>query len=149
MTIRRATAEDLLDIVKMLADDPLGRTRETFSDSLPPNYLTAFERIDNDPNQELMVAEKDHEIVGTFQLSFIPSLTYQGGMRSQLEAVHIRRDLRGQGLGQKMVEWAISRAEEKQAGLMQLTTDKLRQEALKFYLNLGFKASHEGLKMIF
>lgn len=150
MKIRNAEKEDLIAIVSMLADDALGSQREDFRIPLPAAYLHAFEAIASDPNQELMVVEDDGgEVIGTFQLTFIPYLTYQGRSRAQIEAVRIRKDHRGVGLGTEMFQWAIKRAEEKGAHLLQLTTDKKRPEALKFYETLGFVASHEGMKLHF
>jgi GNAT superfamily N-acetyltransferase len=150
MKFRKATRKDLSQIIEMIADDELGKTRENFQVPLPKEYLIAFEKIDSDPNQELIVVEnEDHEIIGTLQLSFIQYLTYQGGIRAQIEAVRIRKDKRGIGLGKKMFVWAIERAKERKAHLLQLTTDKKRPEAIKFYEDLGFKPSHEGMKMHF
>ncbi len=149
MIFRPANKEDVVPIVAMLADDELGAKRENFQDPLPDPYLEAFKKINLDPNQELIVVEENNEIVGTMQLSFIQYLTYQGGIRSQIEAVRIRKDKRGEGLGEKMFLWAISRAKERGAHLLQLTTDKQRPEALKFYEKLGFRATHEGMKMHF
>ncbi|WP_242121234.1 GNAT family N-acetyltransferase [Aestuariivivens sediminicola] len=148
MNFRKAKAEDLIKIVEMLSDDALGQTREQFQIPLPSSYIEAFKNIDGDPNQELIVVEnEDAEVVGTLQLSFIPYLTYRGGIRAQIEAVRIRKDQRGQGIGQNLFEWAINRARERKAHLLQLTTDKKRPEALKFYEHLGFNATHEGMKM--
>ena len=150
MKFRKATKDDVLRIVEMIADDELGKTRENFQDPLPQSYLLAFEKISADPNQELVVVEDEHaEVIGTLQLSFIQYLTYQGGIRAQIEAVRIRKDKRGLGLGKTMFEWAIERAKERKAHLLQLTTDKKRPKAIKFYEALGFKATHEGMKMHF
>lgn len=150
MTIRKAKESDLQHIIEMLADDALGKTREDYRLPLPEVYHNAFNSIVNDSNQELMVAESSQgEIVGTFQLSFIPYLTYRGGVRAQIEAVRIRKDHRGQGLGRLMFTWAIERARQRKAHLLQLTTDKKRPDALRFYESLGFKASHEGMKLHF
>ncbi len=150
MTFREATEKDLTQIVKMIADDELGKKREHFKIPLPDAYLNAFQMIDSDSNQELIVVENSQsEIIGTMQLSFIQYLTYQGGIRAQIEGVRIRKDQRGLGIGKKMVEWAIHRAKEKKAHLIQLTTDKKRPKAIQFYTDLGFTASHEGMKMHF
>jgi len=150
MTFRRANREDVHDIVKMIANDKLGKLREDFKTPLPGFYYTAFENIKNDSNQELIVLENDNgEVIGTLQLSFIQYLTYQGGIRAQIEAVRIRKDQRGKGIGEKMFIWAIERAKERKAHLIQLTTDKKRPEALKFYEKLGFQPSHEGMKLHF
>jgi GNAT superfamily N-acetyltransferase len=150
MTFREATRDDVFEIVKMIANDKLGQLREDFKDPLPDKYYVAFENIKNDTNQELIVLENEEgELIGTLQLSFLQYLTYQGGIRAQIEAVRIREDQRGKGIGEKMFRWAIERAKERKAHLIQLTTDKKRPEALNFYEKLGFKASHEGMKLHF
>lgn len=150
MKFRRATQKDVLAIVEMIADDELGKTRENFQIPLPEAYFRAFENINRDPNQELVVVENDNsEIIGTLQLSFLQYLTYRGGIRAQIEAVRIGKDQRGTGMGTKVFEWAIERAKERGAHLLQLTTDKQRPDAIRFYENLGFKASHEGMKLHF
>ena len=150
LLFRKATKTDVPLIVAMLANDELGKKREDYRDPLPDRYYLAFEKIDRDNNQELMVVENaDGEVIGTLQLSFIPYLTYQGGTRAQIEAVRIREDQRGKGLGTHFFEWAIARAREKGAHVLQLTSDKQRPEAIRFYENLGFKASHEGMKLHF
>jgi GNAT superfamily N-acetyltransferase len=150
MIFRPAQKQDVIHIVAMIADDKLGALRENFLDPLPQSYYDAFENISGDHNQELVVVENEEgRVIGTMQLSFIQYLTYQGGIRAQIEAVRIHKDFRGQGLGTKMFEWAIKRAKQKGAHVLQLTTDKQRPEALQFYLDLGFVASHEGMKMHF
>ena len=149
LIFQQATPEALPHIIRMLADDKLGQQREDYRLPLPQSYLEAFKRIDSDPNQELIVVKEDKEVIGTLQLSFIPYLTYQGGIRAQIEAVRIRKDRRGLGLGEQFFRWAIERAKERGAHLLQLTTDKKRPEALRFYEKLGFRASHEGLKLHF
>ncbi len=148
MEIRPATQKDLSAIVALIAKDKLGQLREDYRKPLPEKYYIAYENIAADPNQELMVMESDSgQIIATLQLTFIQYLTYQGGIRAQIEAVRVHEDYRGQGIGQKLFEWAIQRAIEKKAHLVQLTTDKKRPEALKFYENLGFTGSHEGMKL--
>mgnify|MGYP005864695897 CR=1 FL=1 len=150
MNFRKATKNDISIIVEMIADDELGRTRENFQVPLPREYLNAFERISTDRNQELIVVENENaKIIGTLQLSFIQYLTYRGGIRAQIEAVRIKKDQRGLGIGKKMFKWAINRAKERNAHLLQLTTDKKRPKAVKFYEDLGFKATHEGMKIHF
>lgn len=146
---RLATEADLAHIVGMLADDPLGQRREAFQLPLPATYLAAFERIRTDPQQELTVVTQDGVIVGTFQLSFIQYLTYQGGVRAQIEAVRVRAGYRGQGIGTAIFRYAIERATRRGAHLLQLTTDKQRPDARRFYESLGFVASHEGMKLAF
>ncbi|UZO79964.1 GNAT family N-acetyltransferase [Aquimarina sp. ERC-38] len=150
MKFRKVTETDVAKIVEMIADDELGKTRENYQIPLPTEYLIAFENIQADPNQELIILENENfEIIGTLQLSFIQYLTYRGRIRAQIEAVRIRKDKRGFGIGKKMFEWAINRAIERNAHLLQLTTDKKRQKAIKFYEDLGFKATYEGMKMHF
>jgi GNAT superfamily N-acetyltransferase len=150
MRFRKATRMDTPFIVQLIANDKLGQLREKFENPLPKKYYEAFDKIDADVNQELIVVENDkNEIVGTLQLSFIQNLTYQGGIRAQIEAVRVKENLRGEGIGQKMFEWAIQRAKERNAHLLQLTTDKLRPDAILFYEKLGFTASHEGMKIHF
>ncbi|MDH5366128.1 MAG: GNAT family N-acetyltransferase [Cyclobacteriaceae bacterium] len=150
MIFRKATEKDISSIVAMIADDELGKQRENFQTPLPKEYVEAFKNINTDINQELIVIENDElEIIGTLQLTFIQYLTYQGGIRAQIEAVRVRKDQRGIGLGKKIFEWAIDRAKERKAHLLQLTTDKKRPKAIKFYEDLGFKPSHVGMKMCF
>lgn len=147
MKFRKAERRDVAAIVALIADDPLGAKRERYAEPLPEVYYAAFERIDADPNQELVVVDDGERVIGTLQLSFLSYLTYQGGLRAQIEAVRIHRDHRGLGLGERMFRWAIDRARAKRAHVLQLTTDKQRPNALRFYERLGFKASHEGLKL--
>ncbi len=150
MTIRQAIPQDVSSIVALLADDALGKKREDFKVPIPDCYVNAFNAILKDENQELMVVETNSgDIIGTFQLSFIQYLTYKGGIRAQIEAVRIKKEYRGQGLGKTMFLWAIDRAKTRKAHLLQLTSDKLRPDAIRFYEQLGFKASHEGFKMHF
>ncbi len=145
---RKAEAKDVAAIIGLLANDELGSKRERYLLPLPNCYIQAFEQIATDNNQELVVVENDrHEIIGTLQLTFIQYLTYQGGLRAQIEAVRVHEDFRGSGLGQKMFEWAIEKAKAKGAHLVQLTTDKKRPNAIRFYEKLGFVATHEGMKM--
>jgi GNAT superfamily N-acetyltransferase len=144
---RLAAIQDLAQIVHMLSDDMLGATREKYESILSDNYLTAFKKIVVDVNQELTVVEMNGEIVATFQLSFIQYLTHQGGLRAQVEAVRTSSSHRGQGIGTKVFEYIINRAKEKGCALVQLTTDKKRPEAIKFYETIGFTSTHEGMKM--
>lgn len=149
MIFRKATKNDLPFIVKLMVYDKLGKLRENYQEPLPETYYDAFEIINSDSNQELMVAENDKEILATFQLTFIPYLSFQGKLRAQIENVFVREDLTGQGIGKKIFEWAIQRAKERNAHLLQLTSDKQRPRAIKFYEDLGFIASHEGMKLHF
>lgn len=150
MNYRKATEKDLTDIVKMMADDVLGRERENFNTPLPNSYMNAFKNIEADKNQELIVLENEKlEIIGTLQISYLQYISYCGGIRAQIENVFIRADQRGLGIGKKMFEWAINRAKEKKAHMVQLTSNKERPRAIKFYEDLGFKATHEGMKLHF
>lgn len=150
MIFRQAITEDLPLIIEMIADDALGSKRENFTIPLPKTYYDAFERIDSDPNQELMVVEKEAgQIIAVFQMTFITYLTYQGGIRAQIEGVRVHKEHRSLGVGKSVFEWAIDRAKQRNAHLLQLTTDKQRPDAIRFYESLGFKASHEGMKMHF
>lgn len=142
--IRRAEQADVAAIVAMLADDPLGATRESPGD---PAYAAAFERIEGDPNQFLAVADFGGEVVGTLQLTFIPGLSRSGMTRAQIESVRVRADQRSRGLGQRLVEWAVAEAGRRGCGLVQLTTDATRTSAHAFYERLGFRASHVGMKL--
>ena len=150
MKIRQAEKEDVPAIVQMLANDALGKLREDYRTPLPDTYHHAFEKIAKDPNQELVVIENENgQIIGTLQLSFIQYLTYQGGIRAQIEAVRIHEDYRGKGIGKELFQWAIARSKQKGAHVVQLTTDKKRPDALNFYKSLGFTDSHEGMKLHF
>jgi GNAT superfamily N-acetyltransferase len=149
LVFRLATKDDLLDIVRMLSDDTLGVSREKIEEAISDNYLKAFEKIQVDPNHELTVAEMNGEKVATFHLTFIQYLTYQGGLRAQIEAVRTNAKYRGQGIGTKVFEYAIRRAKEKGCHLIQLTSDKKRPDAIRFYESMGFFATHEGMKLKF
>lgn len=149
LSYRQAERKDLHDIVQLLFQDELGAQRESFSGGLDEIYVSAFEKIQSDTNQELYVAELEGEIIGTFQLSFLQYLTYKGCLRAQIEAVRVKSTHRGMGIGRKMFDYAIVRSKQKGAHLLQLTTDKRRPEALKFYESIGFVASHEGMKLHF
>lgn len=149
LKFRPATSSDLTTLVGMLADDALGAKREDFRDPLPDSYKTAFEAIDSDPNNELVVATLDENVIGMLQLTFIPYLTYQGGWRCLVEGVRISSTQRGKGFGKQVFQWAIERARERNCHLVQLTTDKSRPDAIRFYETLGFKATHEGMKLHF
>ena len=144
---RKARRDDLEKIIAILADDELGQTREDPSLPLSAEYLSAFDAIDSDPNQFLTVIEIDGEIAGTLQLTFIPGLSRFGSWRGQIEAVRIAREHRGGGLGHQLFEWAIAQCRERGCRLVQLTTDKTRPDAYRFYEQLGFTASHEGFKL--
>ncbi|MEU8728930.1 GNAT family N-acetyltransferase [Streptomyces tendae] len=145
LDIRPATAEDIPAVVAMLADDPLGAQRES-PDDLEP-YLAAFERLTTDPNQRLMVAVRDDRVVGTLQLTIVPGLSRRGATRSIIEGVRIHGAERGSGLGTQLIEWAIDESRRQDCNLVQLTSDKTRTDAHRFYERLGFTASHTGFKL--
>jgi GNAT superfamily N-acetyltransferase len=143
--IRRATASDVAAIVAMIADDQLGATRESLDDLTP--YLKAFEQIDADPNQLLMVADRNDEVIGTLQLTIIPGLSRRGSTRGLIEAVRVAAPARGSGLGTTLIRWAIEESRSRGCTLVHLTSDKTRTDAHRFYTNLGFTNSHEGFKL--
>jgi len=147
MDVRPAFVNDLPEIVRLLADDPLGATRERFEDPLPPAYAEAFAAIAGRDGDSVPVAIEGETIVGCLQLTVIPGLARQGMTRAQIEAVRVDRDHRGQGIGEALFHFAINLARAAGCGLIQLTTDKSRPEARRFYERLGFVASHEGMKL--
>lgn len=147
LLMRRATLADVPAIVAMLFDDDLGRQRETVGETLDRVYVAAFEAIDADPNQRLIVAEADGRIVGTMQLSYLPGIQFRGGWRQQVEAVRIASDLRGQGLGEQMMAWAIGQAKQRGCMLVQLSSHISRTAAHRFYKRLGFDDQHVQMKL--
>jgi ribosomal protein S18 acetylase RimI-like enzyme len=179
LKFRQATRADLPEIVRMLADDFLGATRERFANPLPESYVKAFEEIEADKNNELVVAimsvppalagglsgadkklselnehpvanasgSDKSEIVGTLQITFTPSISFQGGKRATVESVRVDAKYRGQGIGKELMLWAIGRAKEENCIAMQLTTNADRKDAHRFYENLGFQGTHLGMKL--
>ncbi|MCW1929369.1 GNAT family N-acetyltransferase [Bhargavaea beijingensis] len=144
---RSAVRADLEGIVGMLADDHLGRTRENPDLPLERSYEEAFLAISQDPNNELIVAERNGNLAGVLQLTFLPSLTYRGSWRAMIEGVRVAASMRGSGVGGGLIRHAIGLAEEKGCRLVQLTTDKGRPDAVRFYESLGFCTTHEGMKL--
>lgn len=144
---RAARRADLPSIVRMLADDDLGSQRECYEDPLPERYYSAFKQIDSDPNHELIVAECDGDVIGTAHLIFIPSVSFQGGLRAQIESVRVDKRFQSQGIGGQMMKWLMDRARQRGAHVIQLTTHKTRLDAHRFYERLGFKGSHLGMKL--
>ncbi|XVV11333.1 GNAT family N-acetyltransferase [Actinoplanes sp. CA-131856] len=144
---RIAERADVPAILALLADDEISRSRGSVSEQVDATIWAAFEQIDADPNNELIVGD-DGEVIATCQLTFIPGLSRGGTTRMTIEAVRVRADRRGGGLGRAMMAYAMTRARERGAGLIQLTTDKRRTEARRFYESLGFTASHEGMKLV-
>lgn len=147
LKFRRACSGDLVALVGLLADDRLGATREKPPPPLDPRYAQAFAAIDTDPNNDLVVLEADGRLAGMMQLTFIPYLTHTGSWRCLVEGVRVAREFRDQGLGTQLLEHAIERARERNCSLVQLTSDKQRTGALRFYAALGFRATHEGFKL--
>lgn len=146
LEIRPAVADDIPAIVEMLADDPLGSTRESPDDLTP--YIAAFERLAGDPNQHPVVAVREGRVVGTLQLTIVPGLSRKGATRSIIEGVRIHADERGSGLGTRFIEWAVDESRRQKCQLVQLTSDATRTDAHRFYERLGFKASHTGFKLV-
>jgi GNAT superfamily N-acetyltransferase len=148
VVLRRARRQDVRPIVALLAADQLGATRDGVADGADlAAYEAAFAAIDADPAHLLLVAEADGEVVGTMQLSFLPGLARRGALRAQIEAVRVADGTRGSGLGAAMMTWAIEEARRRGCALVQLTSDKSRTDAHRFYERLGFVASHEGMKL--
>jgi GNAT superfamily N-acetyltransferase len=147
MRFRRAALSDLPSIVRMLADDELGSQRENDQVPLQGSYLKAFEQIDNNPNYELLVAEQEGEVIGTLQLIFLLSISFQGGLRAQVESVRVDKRFQNQKIGSQLMEHAIQIAKARGAHVMQLTTHNSRKDAHRFYERLGFKSSHLGMKL--
>lgn len=147
LTHRKAKLSDLPRLVELLSEDELGQIRESKDPSLDKNYVKAFHKIDSDPNQYLMVVENEGEIVGTCHLTIMPSLTFTGSLRMQIEAVRVAGKYKGQKIGSWMFDQAILYAKEQEVCIIQLTTNKKRQQAKHFYEKLGFEASHEGMKL--
>ena len=144
---RVAAYADVPSIIRLLADDKLGSLREKYEDPIPESYYSAYELIDKDPNHELIVAELDGEVMGTLHLMFLPSLSFQGGMRAQIESLRVDTHYQNQGVGSQMMKWAIQRAKDRNAHIVQLTTHKSRADAHRFYERLGFKGTHLGMKL--
>ncbi|HEX9331401.1 MAG TPA: GNAT family N-acetyltransferase [Anaerolineales bacterium] len=145
---RLATHADLPSMVRMLADDDLGSQRERYENPLPESYYSAFEKINNDSNHELIVAELDGEVIGTLHLVFLPSISFQGRLRAQIESVRVDKRFQSQGIGSEMMKWTMKRAKQRGAHVVQLTTHKSRVDAHRFYERLGFKGTHLGMKLM-
>ncbi|WP_328594211.1 GNAT family N-acetyltransferase [Actinomadura macrotermitis] len=146
VTFREATRDDLPQIVRLLADDPLGMTRETPGEVIPEAYFAAFAAIERDPNNAVIVAESGGAVAGTMQITYIPGLTYTGGERAQIEGVRVAAEQRGRGIGQIMIGWAIEQARARGCRVVQLTTDRQRPDSIRFYQKIGFRPSHMGMK---
>jgi len=150
VTIRRARREDVGMIVKMLADDPLGSARERIEEPLPASYFRAFERLEKDPNIQLVVAEgSDGVVIGCLQLCILPGLSSQGASRGLLEDVRVAAHCRSRGVGESLVQWAVAEARGRGCKLVELLTHHTRVDAQRFYKRLGFQPSHVGMTLLF
>ena len=147
IVVRRAVHADLPAIVALLADDVLGSARESVAEPLPSAYSAAFHAIESDPNQQLLVSELGNQITGCLQLTFIPGLSHQGSWRAQIESVRVDSRMRGQRIGERLITFALDVARAHGCRIAQLTTDKAREDAQRFYERFGFKATHEGMKL--
>jgi GNAT superfamily N-acetyltransferase len=145
LDIRPAGADDVPAIVALLADDPLGAHRESPDDLAP--YYAALERLSGDPNQHLVVAVREGRVIGTLQLTVVPGLSRRGATRSIIESVRVHAGERGSGLGTRLIQWAIDESRRQGCQLVQLTSDRTRTDAHRFYERLGFTASHVGFKL--
>lgn len=149
LNIRRARVEDVERVVRLAnAGGPEGKPREQLPDILPTYYFDTFRKIDADPTNALMVAEYDGEVVGTFHLTYICYLAGKGREDILVEAVHVAEAMRNRGIGAQMMKWVIDQAKARNCRRIELTTNKARHDAHRFYQRLGFTASHEGMKLV-
>ena len=149
VSIRPARREDVAAIVAMLADDHLGSARERVEDPLPASYYEAFARVERDQNIQLVVAESEGRVVGCLQLAILPGLSSQGGLRGLLEDVRVASDCRSRGIGEQLVQWAVTEAKARGCNLVELLTHHTRVDAQRFYERLGFARSHVGMTIRF
>jgi GNAT superfamily N-acetyltransferase len=148
-TLRRAVEADLPTVVRLFAiPDEGNRKNEDPGPPLPPCYREALAAIADDPNNALIVAEVEGNVVGAFQLTIIQHVAYRGGRVAQIENVIVEPGARGRGVGEAMMRWAIDDARRRGCFRVQLTTNKVRKRAHQFYARLGFEATHEGMKLI-
>lgn len=148
--VRRARRDDVGAIVAMLADDPLGRARERLEAPLPESYFLAFERLDADPNIQLVVAQEEGgAVVGCLQFCILPGLSSQGASRGLIEDVRVASHCRSRGIGEQLVQWALAEARAKSCKLVELLTHHTRVDAQRFYERLGFARSHVGMTIRF
>ena len=147
LSYRSAKPEDLPFIVGLIVEDSLVATSDSVAAASGPDYRAALTAIDADPHQEMILVEREGEPVGCFQLSYIPGLTRRGQWRGQIEVVHVAAVHRNQGIGSEMMRWAIARCREHRCELIQLRSNKKRQDAHRFYRRLGFELSHDGFKL--
>lgn len=148
LAFRAAKHEDLGALIALLSSDLLGSQREDSSNQVNNAYISAFEAIVQDKNNELLVAEFEGALIGMLQITFIPYLTHIGSWRCLIEGVRIHKDFRGRGFGEEIFEYAFNQAKDKGCNIVQLTSDKQRPDAIRFYEKLGFEASHVGFKLV-
>ena len=144
---RKMQKNDLNVVLNLLADDELGQLREDAGEAVNEDYIRAFEQISSDVNQYAAVFEINEVVIGCLQITFIPGLSRRGCLRGQIEGVRVARNFRGEGYGAKMIAWAVSECRRRGCRMVQLTSDKKRENAIQFYKRLGFVSSHEGLKL--
>jgi GNAT superfamily N-acetyltransferase len=147
ITIRKALRSDVRAIVKLFSEDILGSKRENYTAGISQKYYDAFETISLDNTQVLVVAEIDGKVIGTLQISYVTNMSFEGSVRAMIEGVHVNQELRSQGIGKYLMEWAILQAKNQGCRFVQLTSNKQRQDAHRFYERLGFAKSHEGFKL--
>ena len=148
MIIRDACKNDLPAIVQLLADDPLGQTRENITQEVHANYLCAFSQIEGDDNARILVAIENEKILGCLQLNMLANLTFCGMKRGLIEGVRVHKSCRGKGMGKALISEAVEICKTHGCGMVQLTTNVARPEAVQFYQQCGFKPSHIGLKLM-
>lgn len=146
LRMRDAERQDIPEVIRLLAHDDLGKARENDGGEDDTAYRTAFDEIERDPKNRLIVADLDGQVVGCMQITTIPHMTFRGGTRLQIEGVRVDHDFRSQDVGGEMMRWAIGLGREAGCHLIQLTTNKTRKEAQRFYEKVGFKPSHIGYK---
>ena len=147
LRFRVARREDVPAIVRLLADDALGAERENVAEPLPEVYASAFDAVEASPDNEIIVGESEGAVIACLQITYIPGLGRKGVLRAQIEAVRVASSMRGAGLGERLMREAIARAGKRGCGLVQLTSDKERTDAHRFYERLGFTATHDGMKL--
>ncbi len=147
LQFRKAQLQDLRAILELLNDGKMGNVLERIEDPIPRLYTDAFALLDGDPNQLLLVGEMGGRVVASLQLTFIPAIAHRAAWRAQVEAVRVARDSRGQRIGEAMMRHVIALARKRGCAVVQLTTNKARDVAQRFYRRLGFTASHEGMKL--
>jgi len=149
LNYRHATPADLPFIVGLIVEDSVVDSGDDASDAMHSDYVDALAAITADPDEEMFVVEENGAAVGCFQLSYLPGLMRRGMWRGQIEAVHVSAAMRNRGIGGEMMRWALTRCRERGCGMVQLTSNKKRLDAHRFYERLGFLKSHEGFKYFF